>query len=141
MDSVSGLYLTPQVFGPQALAVCRVGDSFRFWFWNDGWQPERFVPQATEHFARVWPEIDRSGERPMVFVHEAMPAEVQVGVMAHAWETAGPGDQTRTRADIDYVRFALDAPADFEACPVGYHPLDGRNLGGAIGGHRWSGHG
>ena len=46
----------------------------------------------------------------MLFTHEGMPAEVQVGVMAHAWETDGPGDQTRTRADIDYVRFAVDAP-------------------------------
>ncbi|MCB9539214.1 MAG: hypothetical protein H6704_23620 [Myxococcales bacterium] len=118
--SRSGLYLNPQPFAEDVLLVCRVGDAFRFWTWDDGaWSPESYLPGVTANQAHAWPEIDVTGVEPMRF-DLPLPATVQVGVMAGAWTTAGPADDSRTRAVIDYVRFAPTAPASFDDCTAGF---------------------
>ena len=117
--SRSGLYLTPQPFTEQVLAACRLSDRFYFFRWDSGtstWTPERFVPSVTERLAQRWPEIDETGATPMYFDHPTLPATIQVGLITHAYNTAGPNDTSRTRGEFRYVRFAASAPTTMGEC-------------------------
>jgi len=122
-SSQSGLYLNPQTFESTALLVCRIGSAFHFLHWDAeaaAWVPERFEPDVTQNSAHSWPEVDTSGESPMVFEHPGMPATLQLGLMAHSYNAADPDDTSGTRATFEYLRMAGTPPETAEQCSDGF---------------------
>lgn len=123
--SLSRLFLNPQEFdAPQddTLLVCRIDDTFHFFHRQDGqWEIERVIPDVTisQGNAEIPPELDQTGETPAYFALD-LPDTVQVGVMAHAWQTDGANDTSLTRAEIDYVRFADVLPTELEDCTASF---------------------
>jgi len=118
VHSQSRLFLNAHPFEETTIGVCRVGDRFRFMRWDSpsgAWITEVYDPNSTEvnGSARIAPEVNPSTEGELYFVHSGIPDEVQVGVMAHSWQSP---DSTRTRAEIDFVRFALEPPTDPADC-------------------------
>lgn len=118
VDSSSRLYLNPQPFEEDALLVCRVGNAFHFFVDEGGtWVEERFQPDATtSNGSAPHPsEVDRSGAGPLYF-ELALPQTVQVGLMAASWSSP---DDSKVRAEVDYVRFAATPPQSVEDCTKG----------------------
>jgi len=121
VGSKSRLYLNPQPFGEGTLGVCRVGQEIHFYFEDAktrAWAEERYIPgetEATGNDPADPAEIDTRNDGPLFFRHDRLPPRVQVGVMAHAWASPDP---TRTRAEIDFVRFGDVPPASAEDCLV-----------------------
>ena len=141
-SSRSDLYLTPQFTLDEHLAVCRIGDEFRFYTWDEiqgAWLEEHYynhyaLPQSIQNplgvaFDEVTTnigagtditsptEIDfgvQEGERtPMRFTMTGIPTTLQVGVMGHVWSQQPVHN---TRAEFEYVRFAATAPTTFDQC-------------------------
>ncbi len=141
-SSRSNLFLTPQFNLEEHLMVCRLGDEFRFYTWdedNERWLEEQYYnnyPLANDmqnplgvNFSQIntsigngtalisQEEIDTSinpGERTtMRFDMSGIANTVQVGIMGHVWSGQ---DQHNTRAEFDYVRFSASPPQTAADC-------------------------
>jgi hypothetical protein len=125
-NSRSNMFLTLQTTVDEFLLVCRIGDAFYFYHWDQidaRWQQETFYNDVDVHGDQVITQVPNGmsiiteftapplGESVPIHFDLDLPDTVQVGVMGHAW--AAPYD---TRAEFDYVRFAENAPTTQNEC-------------------------
>lgn len=129
-NSSSNMFITLQTTVDEFLLVCRIGDLFYFYHWDQvdaEWQQETFYNEVDVHGDLVTTDVPNGmgvitefsspalGESAPMHFELDLPDTVQVGVMGHAW--AGPYD---TRAEFDYVRFAAEAPATQGECETSF---------------------
>jgi len=133
VQSVSNLFLTQQHELETYLLVCRIADSFYFYYWAtaiEDWREEQYYNQfdvdgtitSTWHNAtNVTPELTVPGPQqasPLFFNHSGMPETVQVGIMGHTWSNGN------TRADFDFVHFAPQPPTQKSECLESFEHID-----------------
>jgi hypothetical protein len=113
--SLSTLYLnnTPGAVTLARLRVCRIGNTFHFFYRHPGdsaWIEETYG--AGTRVSGNGPNGQTMGQ-PLRFTRADMPASLQVGIMTGAW-----GGALNSRGEFDYVRFSeasqlSDCTADF----------------------------
>lgn len=133
VQSTSNLFLTQQHQLETYLLVCRIADSFYFYYWAeaiDDWREEHYynhydldgIETTTWHNATsITPELTLPGPQqatPIYFNHSGMPETVQIGIMGHTWSNGN------TRADFDFVHFAAQPPVQKSECLQAFENID-----------------